>query len=89
MSDAYDAILVVKNGHTGLEGSLEQMFYLWPGPGYADHRTPIEGLNNASSANRAGGGVCEIDGMRAAGAAISDARARRRTSRGWLAGVRA
>jgi phytoene dehydrogenase-like protein len=87
MSDAYDAISL-NSGHTGLEGSLEQVFYLRPGPGYADHRTPIEGLNNASSATRAGGGVCEIDGMRAAGAAIIDARARRRTSRSW-ASVRA
>jgi len=84
MSDANDAIML-NSGHTGSEGSLVQMFYLRPGPGYADHRTPIEGLNNASSAALGGGGVFEIDGMRAAGAAISDARARWGTSRGWRA----
>ena len=41
-----------------------------PGPGYADYRTPIAGLYNASSATHAGGGVCGIPGWQAAEAAI-------------------
>jgi phytoene dehydrogenase-like protein len=31
-----------------------------PAPGYADYRTPIRGLYQASSATHAGGGVCAI-----------------------------
>jgi phytoene dehydrogenase-like protein len=58
------------------ELSLEQMFHLRPAPGYADYRTPIDGLYFAGSATHAGGGVCGIPGMQAARAAIKDARAR-------------
>jgi phytoene dehydrogenase-like protein len=43
-----------------------------PAPGYADYRTPIAGLYNASSATHAGGGVCGIPGLQAAKAAIGD-----------------
>ena len=43
-----------------------------PAPGYADYRTPIAGLYNASSATHGGGGVCGIPGWQAAKAAISD-----------------
>jgi phytoene dehydrogenase-like protein len=57
------------------ELSLEQLFHMRPAPGYADYRTPIAGLYNASSATHAGGGVCGIPGMQAAKAAISDRRA--------------
>ena len=35
------------------ELSLEQLFHLRPAPGYADYRTPIAGLYNASSATHA------------------------------------
>jgi phytoene dehydrogenase-like protein len=59
------------------ELSLEQLFHLRPAPGYADYRTPLDGLYFASSATHAGGGVCGIPGMQAARAAIKDARARR------------
>jgi phytoene dehydrogenase-like protein len=45
-----------------------------PAPGYADYRTPIQGLYNASSATHAGGGVCGIPGWQAAKAAIKDAK---------------
>ena len=59
------------------ELSLEQLFHLRPAPGYADYRTPVAGLYNASSATHAGGGVCGIPGLQAARAALSDARRRR------------
>jgi phytoene dehydrogenase-like protein len=57
------------------ELSLEQLFHMRPAPGYADYRTPIRGLYNASSATHAGGGVCGIPGWQAAKAAIKDAKA--------------
>ncbi|HEX3823979.1 MAG TPA: NAD(P)/FAD-dependent oxidoreductase [Mycobacteriales bacterium] len=56
------------------ELSLEQLFHMRPAPGYADYRTPIRGLYNASSATHAGGGVCGIPGWQAAKAAIKDAK---------------
>jgi phytoene dehydrogenase-like protein len=59
------------------ELSLEQLFHLRPAPGYADYRTPLQGLYFASSATHAGGGVCGIPGMQAARAAIKDAKAGR------------
>jgi phytoene dehydrogenase-like protein len=42
------------------ELSGDQLFHMRPAPGYADYRTPIEGLYQASSATHAGGGVCGI-----------------------------
>jgi phytoene dehydrogenase-like protein len=57
------------------ELSLEQLFHMRPAPGYADYRTPIKGLYNASSATHAGGGVCGIPGWQAAKAAIKDTKA--------------
>ena len=56
------------------ELSIEQLFHMRPAPGYADYRTPIKGLYNASSATHAGGGVCGIPGWQAAKAAIRDAK---------------
>ena len=70
------------------ELSLEQLFHMRPAPGYADYRTPIHGLYNASSATHAGGGVCGIPGMQAARAALRDAQAARRSPRRLLAGLR-
>jgi phytoene dehydrogenase-like protein len=58
------------------ELSLEQLFHLRPAAGFADYRTPVRGLYNASSATHAGGGVCGIPGMQAARAAIRDRRRR-------------
>jgi phytoene dehydrogenase-like protein len=57
------------------ELSLEQLFHMRPAPGYADFRTPIKGLYNASSATHGGGGVCGIPGWQAAKAAIKDSKA--------------
>src|SRR6202166_102368 len=62
------------------ELSLEQLFHMRPAPGYADYRTPVKGLYNASSATHGGGGVCGIPGWQAAKAALADrARDERRT----------
>ena len=47
------------------ELSLEQLFHMRPAPGYADYRTPIGGLYQASSATHGGGGVCGIPGHHA------------------------
>jgi phytoene dehydrogenase-like protein len=47
------------------ELSLEQLFHMRPAPGYADYRTPIAGLYQASSATHGGGGVCGIPGHHA------------------------
>jgi phytoene dehydrogenase-like protein len=54
------------------ELSLEQLFHMRPAPGYADYRTPVSGLYNASSATHAGGGVCGIPGYQAARAIAAD-----------------
>ena len=63
----------------------DQLFHMRPAPGYADYRTPIAGLYNASSATHGGGGVCGIPGWQAARAALADRRTRRerlRSARG-------
>jgi phytoene dehydrogenase-like protein len=50
----------------GGEISLDQLFHLRPAPGYADYRTPIRGLYNASSSTHGGGGgVNGIPGLQA------------------------
>ena len=47
------------------ELSPEQLFHLRPAAGYADYRTPIKGLYQASSATHGGGGVTGIPGLNA------------------------
>jgi hypothetical protein len=49
-----------------------------PVAGYADYRSPVAGLYQASSATHAGGGVCGIPAMLAVGQVLAD---RRRTRR--------
>ncbi|MEO8477767.1 MAG: NAD(P)/FAD-dependent oxidoreductase [Actinomycetota bacterium] len=44
------------------ELSVDQLFHMRPAPGYADYRTPIVGLYQASSATHAGGGVTGMPG---------------------------
>jgi len=44
------------------ELSPDQLFHMRPAPGYADYRTPIRGLYQASSATHAGGGVTGLPG---------------------------
>lgn len=61
------------------ELSVEQLFHMRPAPGYADYRTPIRGLYQASSATHAGGGVCGIPAYLAVRRLLAD---RKRTRRG-------
>ncbi|HXY44316.1 MAG TPA: NAD(P)/FAD-dependent oxidoreductase [Acidimicrobiales bacterium] len=63
------------------ELSIEQLFHMRPAPGFADYRTPIDGLYYASSATHAGGGVCGIPGWQAARAALSDRQSAERRSK--------
>jgi phytoene dehydrogenase-like protein len=80
MADTYG--LVGGNIFHG-ELAADQLFHLRPAPGYADFRTPIAGLYQASSATHGGGGVTGIPGLQAARQVMKDrrglARARRRT----------
>ena len=62
------------------ELSADQLFHMRPAPGYADYRTPIAGLYQASSATHGGGGVCGIPGWQAARAILAD-RGRKRFAR--------
>jgi phytoene dehydrogenase-like protein len=45
------------------ELSVSQLFFLRPAPGWADFRTPIQGLFQASSATHGGGGVTAIPAL--------------------------
>jgi phytoene dehydrogenase-like protein len=60
------------------ELSAEQLFHMRPAPGYADYRTPIEGLYQCSSATHAGGGVTGIPAYNCVREIVRD---RRRSSR--------
>ena len=51
-----------------------QLFHMRPAPGYADFRTPIAGLYQASSATHGGGGVTGIPGMNVAAQIVHDRR---------------
>jgi len=54
------------------ELSANQLFHMRPAPGYADFRSPIKGLYQASSGTHAGGGVNGIPGWHAANAIKKD-----------------
>jgi len=60
------------------ELSPSQLFHLRPAPGYADHRTPIRGLYQASSATHGGGGVTGIPALKVVDAIAADSRRVRR-----------
>ena len=66
------------------ELSPDQMFHMRPAPGYADFRTPIAGLYQASSATHGGGGVTGIPGLHATSQIMRD----RRKREGALVGER-
>lgn len=51
-----------------------QLFHLRPAPGFTDHRSPVRGLYQASSATHGGGGVTGIPGLAAAAAVLADHR---------------
>jgi phytoene dehydrogenase-like protein len=58
------------------ELSPDQMFHMRPAPGYADFRSPIKGLYQASSATHGGGGVTGIPGLHATAQIMRDRRKR-------------
>jgi phytoene dehydrogenase-like protein len=60
------------------ELTVDQLFHLRPAVGYADYRTPIAGLYQASSATHAGGGVTGMPGHHVVREILEDKRARRR-----------
>jgi phytoene dehydrogenase-like protein len=64
------------------ELSADQLFHMRPAPGYADYRSPVAGLYQASSATHGGGGVCGIPGYHAVRAILAD-RKRRRPAGRW------
>jgi phytoene dehydrogenase-like protein len=59
------------------ELSPDQLFHMRPAPGYADFRTPIAGLYQASSATHGGGGVTGIPGLNATRQIMRDRERRR------------
>ena len=64
------------------ELSLEQLFHMRPAPGYADYRSPIAGLYQASSATHGGGGVSGIPGHHAVREILRDRKRGRGRFRG-------
>ncbi|MGZ8571130.1 MAG: phytoene desaturase family protein [Actinomycetota bacterium] len=64
------------------ELSAEQLFHLRPAAGYADYRTPIQGLYQCSSATHGGGGVCGIPAYNCVREIVKDVR-RATRSRLW------
>jgi phytoene dehydrogenase-like protein len=56
------------------ELSMGQLFHMRPVPGFADHRTPIDGLYMAGSATHGGGGVTGIPGLNVVRAIKQDRR---------------
>ncbi|MGZ6946168.1 MAG: phytoene desaturase family protein, partial [Acidimicrobiia bacterium] len=66
------------------ELSPAQLFHMRPAPGYADYRTPIRNLYQASSATHGGGGVTGIPGLKV----VEQIRADRNDPRARLARLR-
>ena len=60
------------------ELSPNQLFHLRPAAGYADFRTPIDGLYQAGSATHGGGGVTGIPALQAVRQIRRDERRRAR-----------
>ncbi|HEY6568504.1 MAG TPA: NAD(P)/FAD-dependent oxidoreductase, partial [Actinomycetota bacterium] len=59
------------------ELTVDQLFHMRPAVGYADYRTPIAGLYQASSATHAGGGVTGLPGHHAVREILKDKRRRK------------
>jgi len=66
------------------ELSPAQLFHMRPAPGYADYRTPIRNLYQASSATHGGGGVTGIPGLKV----VEQIRSDRKEPRARLARLR-
>jgi phytoene dehydrogenase-like protein len=60
------------------ELTVDQLFHMRPAVGYADYRTPIPGLYQASSATHAGGGVTGLPGHHCVREIVKDRKARGR-----------
>ncbi|MEX0753586.1 MAG: NAD(P)/FAD-dependent oxidoreductase [Actinomycetota bacterium] len=60
------------------ELTVDQLFHMRPAPGFADYRTPIDGLYQASSATHAGGGVTGMPGHHCVREIVADKRVKRR-----------
>lgn len=54
------------------ELSVAQLFHMRPAPGFADFRTPVRGLYQASSATHGGGGVTGIPALQVVKAIVDD-----------------
>jgi phytoene dehydrogenase-like protein len=54
------------------ELSTNQLLHMRPAPGFANYRTPIKGLYQASSATHAGGGVTGLPGHHAVRQIVKD-----------------
>jgi phytoene dehydrogenase-like protein len=64
------------------ELSVDQLFHMRPAPGWANYRTPIGGLYQASSATHAGGGVCAIPAFNCVREIVRDRKRSRLLGRG-------
>ncbi len=60
------------------ELTVDQLFHMRPAPGYADYRTPIAGLYQASSATHAGGGVTGMPGHHCVREILKDRKLKKR-----------
>ena len=58
------------------ELTVDQLFHMRPAVGYADYRSPIAGLYQASSATHAGGGVTGLPGHHAVREILQDKKKR-------------
>ena len=64
------------------ELTVDQLFHMRPAVGYADYRSPIAGLYQASSATHAGGGVTGLPGHHAVREILQDKKKRSKRSEG-------
>jgi phytoene dehydrogenase-like protein len=63
------------------ELTVDQLFHMRPAVGYADYRSPIDGLYQASSATHAGGGVTGLPGHHCVREIVKDRKAGGKRSR--------
>ncbi|MGB7805749.1 MAG: NAD(P)/FAD-dependent oxidoreductase [Actinomycetota bacterium] len=64
------------------ELTVDQLFHMRPAVGYADYRSPIAGLYQASSATHAGGGVTGLPGHHAVREILQDKKKRSKQKKG-------
>jgi phytoene dehydrogenase-like protein len=77
-----ERLLGLTGGHCNHgDMAVDQLFTMRPVRGYADYRTPLEGLYLCGAGTHPGGGVNGANGRNCARSVIGDARRRRRRSR--------